>query len=199
MTCESVRDLLDQYVAGAVDAEVAVAIRGHLMSCQECGADEAAARFLAPRVAALPRAVAPSRPLWTGIESRLKPRSRGLALRWLPLAAAIGLIVGAGWWSQRGAGRDQQLPTPEWDQSRTVVYQMAASELEASLLGEGRIAAAAAPAVRRDVQTLDAAIEETSSALQADPGNEVLRQLHLSALRRKLDVLRRVAALHVES
>jgi hypothetical protein len=199
MTCESVRDQLDAYVAGTIADRSADEVRGHLEHCAECRADEAALRFLAPRVAALPRSVPPARPLWAGIESRLAPRRARRMMPWLPLAATLVLLAGAGWWLSRQTNNPETVAA---DASRALpsqaaAYQLAATDLEASLLDEGKLEPVTASALRRDLATMNTAIAETSSALRSDPANEVLQQMHLSALRRKLDVLRRAAALYV--
>ena len=199
MTCEFLREQLDAYLAGILDARSADDIRRHLEQCDECRADEAAARFLAPRAAALPRSVPPARPLWEGIESRLEPRRPRRAVPWLPLAAMLAVIVGAGWWVSRPADEPGTVAvdSPAAVPSQAAAYKLAATDLEASLLDEGKLEPVTASALRRDLATMNSAIEETSSALRSDPTNEVLQDLHLSALRRKLDVLRRAAALYV--
>ena len=199
MTCESIRDQLDAYLAGTLDARSADEVRRHLDHCDECRAGEAAARFLTPRVAALPRSLPPARPLWEGIESRLAPRRSRRAVPWLPLAAMLAVIVGAGWWVSRQADEPgtAAVDTPAAVPSQAAAYQLAATDLEASLLDNGKLEPVTATALRRDLATMNSAIEETSSALRSDPTNEVLQELHLSALRRKLDVLRRAAALYV--
>lgn len=200
MTCESIRDQLDGYLAGTLDARSADDVRGHLEHCAECRADEAAARFLAPRVVTLPRILPPARPLWEGIESRLAPRRAARrVVPWLSLAAMLAVTVAAGWWLSRQAGDPVTVAvdTPAAIPSQAAAYQLAATDLEASLLDEGKLEPVTASALRRDLATMNTAIEETSNALRSDPANEVLQELHLSALRRKLDVLRRTAALYV--
>lgn len=199
MNCESVRDHLDRYLTGALPPLESEAVRAHLSGCEECRADEAAARFLLPRVAALPRSVPPQRPLWAGIESRLTPRRSWRLPTWLPIAAAIVLAAGATWWSTREPSADNT-ELPGRVPAHAAAYQLAASELEASLLESGnKLEPGTAGALRRDLATMNDAIRETSAALEADPGNEVLQQLHLSAWRRKLDQLRRAAAVYSET
>jgi hypothetical protein len=201
MNCESVRDQLDRYLAGALEATETEAVRAHLARCEECRADEAAARFLAPRVAALPRSVPPERPLWAGIESRLRARRSWAMPAWLPIAAAIALVAGAVWWSTREGPADPAFiaELPDRLPAQVAAYKLATSDLEASLLEPSKLEPVMAGALRRDLATMNEAIRETSAALEEDPGNEVLQQLHLSALRRKLDQLRRAAAVYSES
>ncbi len=199
MTCETIRDRLDEFVAGSLDAATAREIAAHLAGCEDCRADEAAARFLVPRVAALPRIVAPDRPLWDGIASRLEPRKRLAFRTWLPLAAALAILSAGGLLLLRsGSGADGPAPVAAADEGQRAAYRTAAADLQAALLEGGRLTGATASALRRDVVTLDDAIAETARALESDPANPVLQQLHLSALRRKLETLRRAAAHYTE-
>lgn len=206
MNCEFVRDRLDAYAAGTLDSTGRDAVRAHLASCAECSADLEAARFLAPHTAALPREVSADPKLWAGIESRLKPRrfAHGNGMRILALAAALLLAVGAGWWL-RGLTPDPSRES-RVTRSETLPYETevaslraAMNELEAALVTGGRLPAPLSESFKRDLRTLEAAITEASAALTADPTNEVVRELYRAAFRRKLDMLRRAAAVYVES
>ena len=73
------------------------------------------------------------------------------------------------------------------------------SDLERALLQEGRLSPNLSESFKRDLKTLEAAITEASAALTADPGNEVVRQLYRAAFRRKLEALRRAAAVYSTS
>jgi hypothetical protein len=73
------------------------------------------------------------------------------------------------------------------------------NDLEAALVTEGRLPAPLSESFKRDLRTLEAAITEASAALTADPTNEVVRELYRAAFRRKLDVLRRTAAVYGQS
>jgi hypothetical protein len=73
------------------------------------------------------------------------------------------------------------------------------NELEQALIEGGRLSPAVSDGFRRDLQTLEAAISEASAALRADPTNDVVRELYRAAFRRKLETLRRVAAVYSTS
>ncbi len=201
MTCESARDRLDDYVAGRLDPAAAEHLRDHLRTCTGCRLDEAAARFLAPKVAALPRGVDPTRPLWDDIDRRIRRRARVGVRHWLPLAAALALIVGAGSWAallfSRGGARapSAAVAAPETPAMERA-YRIASDELETAVVDQAGLIPAAASPVARDVRTMNAAIDEARQALAAEPGNELARELYRAALRRKLDLLRRSAALY---
>ena len=75
----------------------------------------------------------------------------------------------------------------------------AMNDLEQALIEGGRLSPAVSDGFRRDLQTLEAAITEASAALRADPTNDVVRELYRAAFRRKLEALRRVAAVYSTS
>lgn len=202
MNCDETRDRLDELVSGYLDSATRSAVEAHLATCADCRADEAAARFLAPRVAALPREVQPARPLWTGVDRRLTRVRPAPWSRWAALAAGLLLIIGATWSSAVLLRRLQGPPAPGVPSvvtSREDTWRQAAAELESTLLSDQRLAPPVEALVRRDLVTLDAAIAEARAAWQAEPGNDLLSDLYHGALRRKLEVLRRTAALFAES
>lgn len=209
MNCEFVRDRLDAYAAGTLESSGRDAVRAHLDSCAECAADLEAARFLAPHTAALPREAPADPALWAGVESRLTSHSRfrPRTAHILALAAALLLAMGAGWWLRGLATRDSRLASEtRVTRSETLPYEVevaslraAMSDLEQALVTEGRLPAPLSESFKRDLRILEDAITEASAALTADPTNEVVRELYRAAFRRKLDVLRRAAAVYVES
>ena len=73
------------------------------------------------------------------------------------------------------------------------------NDLEQALVVEGRLSPALSESFKRDLRTLEAAITEASAALTADPENDVVRQLYRAAFRRKLEALRRAAAVYSTS
>jgi hypothetical protein len=206
MSCELTRDRLDALIAGTLDPASEAQARAHLASCAECSEDYEAARFVAPRAAALPREKPSDRDLWAGIEPRLgrEARGAGRAVRVLALAAALMLAVGTGWWL-RGLAPRAPRPAPEASaaslpyESEVASLRSAMNELEQALMHDGLLAPAVNEAFRRDLQTLEAAISEASAALRADPANDVARELYRAAFRRKLDALRRAAAVYSTS
>ena len=205
MSCESTRDHLDDFIAGKLDPAAEEAVRAHVASCAECAADLEAARFLAPRTAALPREKPADRDLWVGIEARLGRGTRGAgrAIRVLALAAALLLAVGAGWWLRGLASRVPRLAPPSAEvlpyETEVASLRAAMNDLEQALIEGGRLSPAVSDGFRRDLQTLEAAITEASAALRADPNNDVVRELYRAAFRRKLEALRRVAAVYSTS
>ena len=205
MSCEFTREHLDDLIAGKLDATNEAAVRAHVASCAECAADLEAARFLAPRTAALPREKPADRDLWVGIEARLGrtghgPRGTG---RVLALAAALLLAVGAGWWLRGITSSVPPFPPSRAEplpyEAEVASLRAAMTDLERALIEGGRLSPAVSDGFRRDLQTLEAAITEASAALRADPTNDAVRELYRAAFRRKLETLRRVAAVYSTS
>ena len=103
ITCERFNEQLGDFLERAVSEPMRGAIESHAVSCEECGPLLADLRRLRIDAANLPE-LAPSRDLWSGIESRIEapvlslPGARGVrARRWtspvvLGLAAA-GLVA----------------------------------------------------------------------------------------------------------
>jgi hypothetical protein len=79
-------------------------------------------------------------------------------------------------------------------------YDAAVSDLEKALQnGRGRLDKTTIAIVEHNLQIIDQAIEQARQALEADPANDYLSGHLVDARRRKLDLLRRAAALTTES
>src|SRR5262245_11907433 len=79
-------------------------------------------------------------------------------------------------------------------------YDAAVADLEKALKeGRGRLDQNTIAIVEHNLQIIDQAIEQARQALAADPANSYLSSHLFEARRRKLDLLRRAAALSTES
>lgn len=75
-------------------------------------------------------------------------------------------------------------------------YDQAVSDLETALKrGRGKLDASTVAAIEQSLQTIDQAIAQARQALATDPANGYLSGHLVEARRRKLDLLRRAAAL----
>jgi len=111
------------YVDGALPAEARAEVEAHLAACPACREQEAFERGLREKMRALP---AP--PLPPGLEERVARRLRRRPLprfvRWLPLAAAVVLVVA---WA-RGAA-----PFVAWELTRDHVHCFGGARLPAQV------------------------------------------------------------------
>ncbi|MCU0620537.1 MAG: hypothetical protein MUC69_03420 [Gemmatimonadales bacterium] len=139
----------------------------------------------------LPREVTPPRDLWPPIERRLAPRRRRLPA-WLPLAAAIALVV----LGSTLARLRPRAPTPPPVAAAPATAVPPADQLLAAIERDpGSLSAETVAALRRNVALIDAAIAETERALAADPGNDDLQALVRLVHRQRLDLLRQATRL----
>ena len=75
-------------------------------------------------------------------------------------------------------------------------YDAAVSDLEKALKqGRGKLDASTIAIVEHNLQIIDQAIDQAREALAADPANSYLSSHLVEARRRKLDLLRRAAAM----
>jgi hypothetical protein len=79
-------------------------------------------------------------------------------------------------------------------------YDAAVADLERALAsGRGRLDARTVSVVEQNLKVIDQAIDQARKALAADPANSYLSTHLVETRRRKLDLLRRAAALVNES
>ncbi|HET7321663.1 MAG TPA: anti-sigma factor [Longimicrobiaceae bacterium] len=87
---EIMQALLDDFLEGAVDAELAEALQRHLEECPQCRAEVESAAVLRARARSLPREMAPPRDLWAGIEARLRESERTEPVRQVKVIELAG-------------------------------------------------------------------------------------------------------------
>jgi tetratricopeptide (TPR) repeat protein len=218
MTCQDVRERLDDYVDGALAEPEKLSVGTHLASCAECRDEERALRALLADVAALPREKAPERDLWPGIAARLRPNVAAFPRRaalWRPvtLAAAAAVLVAlssAVTWRLAQPGTPQTARRGTDGPAVTLVSLTPAGDL---LEAEREYARATADlvaaiearrdslppetlvAVEQNLRAIDEALKGLRQALRNEPDNDDLAQLLAATHKRKLDTLRRVARL----
>lgn len=154
----------------------------------------------------LPRAVAPERDLWPGIEARLEPRTAARPRRWLwPAAAAVLLVVASSLITAQLVRRTEptaaQLPPatpavnyaaaafgpgqrlgPEFDAARQELVRSLAARVE-RLPPEARLQ------LERNLHELRRASAEINAALELSPGDPLLEELLLNTYQEELAVL----------
>lgn len=142
-----------------------------------------------PRLAGLPRSIAPARDLWPGIEGRLRRRGAETARRrvWLGgLALAATIIISFA------------LFRPV---SRTIDDGSDAESAEMQLVLNATTGpkSTTAKSLAHYLAILDGAIDETAAALRETPGDPALTEFLQTLERRRLTLLAQAARFAAES
>ena len=219
MTCEQVRNMLDDYADGDLPEAEFQEVELHLASCAACRQEERLLRALLAEAAALPRELPPGRDLWPDLAARLRGTdgARGVVRpavpRWvrpaaLAAAAAIVIALAGGLWTRgprpatpvtpmgtllpAAAGT---APAPlleaEREYARATAALMAALDQQKDVLSPETRATLDA-----NLKSIDDALAEVRTALQKDPANAQLTHLLTSTHQKKLDALERVVRLN---
>ena len=220
MTCERVRERLDDYLDGTLDEASFQELELHLASCPACREEERGIRAVIALAAALPREKAPSRDLWPDIAEEIGrrrrfavfpsvPRRPALWLGALAAAAAVVIAVRVSPPDQTPIGRQVAGPTPGAVVQPAALgggvpafaeaereYQRAAAELMAALdTRRASLAPDTTAAIDENLRVIDQALAEIRAALQRDPQSPKLGRMLASTHEKKIDTLRRVLKL----
>jgi putative zinc finger protein len=214
-------DKLSEYLDDELSVEDRDAVESHLLGCASCTEVLNDLKRVIARAKAIDTRP-PQSDLWPGVARRIES-TRGWRVSFtLPQALAASLVVallsgGIVWFA---AGRAKGLhSTDNLADNRAGVrnadlqvrpdandivpvgfadaqYDAAVADLEKALKeGRGRLDTTTVEIVERNLQIIDHAIEQARQALEADPANDYLSSHLVEARRRKLDLLRRAAAL----
>jgi anti-sigma factor RsiW len=219
ITCDEVRELLDDYVDGAVGPETAALLEAHLTVCRSCSHDLELTRKVLEQARALPRGVSPVRDLWPEIAARIE-RSRVVALRRPPLrwvmlvglAAAIVLGATAVLLSgpagrrpaaaERPGGESAIRPAAATSQNFASEHDLerAARNLREVLQQRrDRLTPQTAKIIDENLDIIDQAIARMKRALDHEPGNRDLVTLLAETYQRKIDLLKTATELSRKS
>jgi hypothetical protein len=212
---EEVTDRLSEYLDDELEARERAAVEAHLRGCRECAAVLEDLRRVVARAQSLIPAP-PQADLWSGIAARIdriaQPRRFSFTLPQLVAAAALLIAVSGALVLELTRPRPERagstaapvaadVPQPPALAVAPVSladsqYDAAVADLEKAVrLGRGRLDAATIATVERNLQIIDEAIAQAGEALAADPANTYLSGHLIEARRRKLNLLRRAAAL----
>ena len=142
-----------------------------------------------PRLAGLPKRIAPSRDLWPGIEGRLR-RRRGAGTpgrRWL-VGAAIAAAILISFAVLRPGTID-----------RNDASTVESAEMQLVLNATTGPRSATARSLAHYLAILDSAIAETTAALRQTPGDPALTEFLQTLERRRLNLLAQAARFAAES
>jgi len=204
MTCDELRELIDDLAAGRLAGPRREAALAHVAGCGECTADLEAAKALGGALAALPASIAPPRDLWPAIAARTAPRPARRGYRpLLAIAAALALVLGSSAVTILVMHDRATAPAATADAAPArfeARYVAQAREL-GELLERQRelLAPETVEALERNLEIIDAAIADSRAALAADPSNQELEMLLRAGYEQKVDLLERVTRLARES
>jgi len=210
-------DRLSEYLDGELTPGEHAALEAHLARCHDCSDALDDLRQVVARAAALtPRP--PAHDLWPGIAPRLEARRAALPFMnpvarrvsfTLPQLVAAGLALmvmsGGGVWVLNHGGRRTEMPpvaaaAPDPDAVPATVadprYDEAIADLQQTLQdGRGQLDARTIAILETNLDAIDKAIDQSRRALAADPANLYLHNHLADARQRKLQLLRRAAAM----
>jgi len=203
-------DRLSEYVDGELAAGERSALETHLATCADCRATLGELRGVVARAKSLEDR-APKADLWSGVAERIGAgkvvaiRSRRFSFSMPQLiAASIALVLlsGGGAWLALKPQPTQVVVTPRPDPGFVPINvstrrtDVAIADLqEVFERNKSKLDTSTVRVVQQAFTTIDRAIADARTALQADPSNAYLN-LHLAdTMRRKLELLRRVNAI----
>ena len=217
---ETYTDQLSDYLDDELPAAERAALEAHLRECADCTAVLNDLKHVVARAQGL-EARPPHADLWPGVAARIErvaqPRRYAFTLGQLAAAAVVLMAVTATLAvklmapisgpasappAQVAVAPPQVSPEPVADVLAAPVsfadaqYDAAVADLEKALkAGRGRLDKSTISIVEHNLQIIDQAIAQAREALAADPANAYLSGYLVEARRRKLDLLRRAAAL----
>ena len=212
-------DRLSEYVDGELANGERTALEAHLTTCAACRGAAQELRQVVARAKAL-KDRAPQADLWSGIHARLTPRAAtegsplgrpGVSRSWrvsfsMPqlIAASIALILlsaGGSWLALKSKPTESTTIVSRPDPRQRLAMSTGRTDAAIADLQEvfernkSKLDTSTVRVVQQAFSTIDRAIAEARTALQADPSNAYLN-LHLAdTMRRKLELLRRVNAI----
>jgi hypothetical protein len=217
MTCEEVRQRLDDYVDGELPSGELHEVELHLAACPACSGEERAIRALLTHAAALPKRASPSRDLWPEIVAEIEAGKAARLLRFPIRPAALGgllaaaaalfvaLVIRSGPSPESTpAGTSSGSPEPTLAaaspgselQGAEADYERAARALLATLEARrDELGPETLRNVEQNLAVIDQALREVRAALDAEPGNPELTRMLAATHRKKVDVLRQVVKL----
>ena len=207
--CEKIRERLDDYADGVLPEVEREEVVEHLESCVSCCEEIEALKSLVAKAGQLPEGITPSRDLWNGIESQLKPtRSRPrIKVEWLAwggsalLAAAAVLFIVFNPYllrdiEQKEAPQDLSLSLAQEIAGVEKEHRQARQELlEFLKSSEEDIAPETLAVIHENLGIMDNALGDIRIALADDPENMHLFQMLVATQKHDLEFIDQVIAL----
>ena len=218
MTCERLREVLDDWVDGSLSEAEHQEAELHLASCASCRAEERKLRTFLAEATGLRHEAQPGRDLWPGIASRIESRARvlrfvrrGGLLTGLAAAAALVLALvlahppkpDGGVVSVEPGGASLQPVAAGVDiEKAEAEYLRATSQLIQTLNARrGSMSPEAQKQMSElesNVAAIDAALRQVKDALEKDPQNTKLNKMLASTHQKKIDLLLKLIRLSAQ-
>jgi hypothetical protein len=182
-----------------------------------CRVELESTQELLQQLHALPPGIAPDRDLLSAIHSVIdREQVVGLAgwrtrtlwsMRWAVATAAVLLVMATAVITQVVAKKYQAGPVAAPHAPGTTLvnqsmkqledkYQGAIAELQQLIEAQrSELAPGTMQLLERNLQIIDAAIQESRAALEQDPGNDLVNEMLWSAYEKKLELLRRATTI----
>ena len=209
MTCDQVRERIDDLAAGRLTGAAREEALAHIAGCAACSADLEAARGLAAPLAGLARSIEPPRDLWPAIAARTaqRPAFASKHRPFLAIAAALALVAGSSAVTMLVLRDTEPGPAPV----AGTAPAPAAPRFEARYVAETReladllerqrelLAPETVAVLERNLAIIDSAIADSRAALAADPSNGELELLLRAGYEQKVALLQQATRLARES
>lgn len=214
MSCQEIREQLDDLIDGEATVGAARRIEAHLADCADCREELDGLRALRAATDELPAEVEPERDLWPGIESRIREPRRTLlrgpwsSASWVGLAAAAVLIAAVTIQLVRpGVEIEPQSiesattmtePLSEYAlvsdevRSRNGLMQVREDLLVSIAERHDSLDPETREMVARNLAVIDQAITEIQRALAEDPNNRGLEFLLAATYQREVEFLKQI-------
>lgn len=211
MSCDRIRNLLDDFLAGELPADVSQEVHEHLGRCLGCRREWKELQDLLQQTAELPAEILPERDLWPEIELRIAGAGSAPSRPWWPYLAAAVLALAvfsaplSRWWlGQRTDDAPQARSQPvelvpaetriaaDIARSQDGVLHARKDLLEMLERRRDRFDPEVLVVVEENMRLLDEAIGQLYLALEEDPGNRRLHLLLASRYQQEVNLVKRV-------
>jgi anti-sigma factor RsiW len=228
VTCPQVDDRLDAWLQGRLSRTEVAALEEHLHECAACRALVEDARLL-QREARLIGTEGPPAGAWDRLADRLQqqadvrrvatampPGTGGVPWRWVAVAAALTLVIGASLFVLRQSlfTHEGAAPVPveavaapatpaTLVESIELELDQAAQHYERAIAGLEQVATESdspldpvvTATLRENLQIIDRAIDDSREALRSEPNSQLAQESLFDAFRRKVALLQDTIAL----
>jgi RNA polymerase sigma factor (sigma-70 family) len=219
MNCDSFADHVDDYVDGTLERNLVASIERHLATCTSCRSNLDELRSLMKAASDLPGGIDPGRNLWPQIADRIdssvidwsgRRSTPPQTLRWLQMAAVIGLMVFGLWVARSQIHQGPSRPAARLDASGQSARQSLADYADRAHTEDGIMLAKkdllstieqrrdvlddhTLQQIEADMLVLDEAIGQIRAALVEQPENRRLKLALAARYQQEVRLLQQVS------